>query len=341
MIDLRSDTVTRPTPAMRDVMHDAEVGDDVFGDDPTVNRLEAVAAERLGKEAGLFVPSGTQSNLCALLAHCERGDEYIVGEHAHTYVYEAGGGAVFGSIQPQPVRVGADGMLDLDHVDEVVKPDDSHFARSRLLCLENTHDGKVLGLEQQTAGRATADRHGLGYHLDGARLWNAAVALGVAPADVAAPFDTVSVCLSKGLGAPIGSVLVGSTELVASARRWRKALGGGMRQVGVVAAAGLHVLENHVERLDEDHRNASRLAEGLGEIDGVTIDSCATNMVFLHLNRAEESLADRLSEHDILSRWWVVSDKNGDRTHSRMVTHYDVADDDIEKVVSAVESVLL
>ena len=341
MIDLRSDTVTRPTPAMRQTMADAEVGDDVFGDDPTVNLLEEVTAERLGKEAGVFVPSGTQSNLCALLAHCQRGDEYIVGEHAHTYMFEAGGGAVFGSVQPQPVRVGADGMLDLDHVDEVVKPDDSHFARSRLLCLENTHDGKVLTLEQQAEGRATADRHGLSYHLDGARLWNAAAALGVPPADVAAPFDTVSVCLSKGLGAPVGSVLVGSAELIRSARRWRKALGGGMRQVGVVAAAGLYVLDHHVDRLADDHRNAARLAEGLGAIEGITIESCDTNMVFLHLDRPDPDLADRLLAHDVCTRWWVVTDKEGDRTHSRMVTHYDVADADIDKTIDAVASVVL
>jgi threonine aldolase len=341
VIDLRSDTVTRPTPPMRRAMAEAEVGDDVFGDDPTVNRLEELAAEKLGKDAAVFVPSGTQSNLCALLAHCQRGDEYIVGEHAHTYMYEAGGGAVLGSIQPQPVRVGSDGMLDLDHVDEVVKPDDSHFARSRLLCLENTHDGKVLSLEQQDAGRRTADRHGLAYHLDGARLWNAAVALGVSPHDVAAPFDTVSVCLSKGLGAPIGSVLVGSAALIRSARRWRKALGGGMRQVGVVAAAGLYVLDHHIDRLAEDHRNAARLAEGLGAIEGITIDSCDTNMVFLHLDRPYPGLTDRLLESDISTRWWVVSDRDGERTHSRMVTHYDVADDDIDKTVDAVTSAVL
>ena len=344
MIDLRSDTVTRPTPAMREAMASAEVGDDVFGDDPTVNRLEAETAARLGKDAGLYVPSGTQSNLCALLAHCQRGDEYIVGEHAHTYSHEAGGAAVLGSIQPQPVRVGADGMLDLDHVDDVVKPDDSHFARSRLLCLENTHDGKVLTLEQQAAGRARADHHGLSYHLDGARLWNASVALGVSPADVAAPFDTVSVCLSKGLGSPVGSVLVGSDELIRSARRWRKALGGGMRQAGIIAAAGIHVLENNIDRLADDHRNAARLAEGLGAIDGVTIDSCATNMVFLHLDRPDATIADRLGEHDISSLWWLARGAAGagpgGGSHSRMVTHYDVADDDIDKVIDAVAAVV-
>ena len=326
---------------MREAMATAEVGDDVFHDDPTVNRLEEMAADLLGKERGVFVPSGTQSNLCALLAHCQRGDEYIVGDHAHTYMYEAGGGAVFGSIQPQPVRVGPDGMLDLAHVDEVVKPDDSHFARSRLLCLENTHDGKVLTLDQQNAGREAADRHGLAYHLDGARLWNASVALGVPPSAVAAPFDTVSVCLSKGLGAPIGSVLVGSTELIDEARRWRKALGGGMRQVGIIAAAGTYVLENHIDRLADDHRNATRLADGLGAIDGITIESCATNMVFLHLDRPDETIADRLEGHDILSRWWIVTDSEGfTRTHSRIVTHYDVADDDVDKTIDAVAAVL-
>ena len=202
MIDLRSDTVSRPTPAMREAMYTAEVGDDVFGDDPTVNALETKLAELLGKDAALFLPSGTQSNLCALLAHCQRGDEYLVGDHAHTYMYEAGGGAVLGSIQPQPVATRPDGMVDLDAAAAAVKPDDSHFARTRLLCIENTTDGRVLTVDQMRAARDMADRFRLGLHLDGARLWNAAVALGVEPGAVAAPFDTVSVCLSKGLGAP-------------------------------------------------------------------------------------------------------------------------------------------
>ena len=232
MIDLRSDTVTRPTDAMRAAMAAAAVGDDVFGDDPTVNELEAAVADRLGKEAAALVTSGTQGNLCALLAHCQRGDEYIVGDRAHTYKYEGGGGAVLGSIQPQPVPIGDDGMIDLDRAEAAVKPDDSHFARTRLLCLENTIDGKALTVEQMQRSAALAARHGLGHHLDGARLWNAAAALGEDPAAVAAPFDSVSVCLSKGLGAPVGSVLAGSAGFVAEARKWRKMLGGGCARPG-------------------------------------------------------------------------------------------------------------
>ena len=268
MIDLRSDTVTRPTGPMRAAMAAAAVGDDVFGDDPTVNKLEATVANRLGKQAALFVTSGTQGNLCALLAHCQRGDEYLVGSHAHSYMYEAGGAAVLGGIQPQPVPTSDDGMLDLAQAAALVKLDDYHFARTRLLCLENSIDGKVLTLEQMARSAALAADRGLAHHLDGARLWNAAVALGVDPAAVAAPFDSVSMCLSKGLGAPVGSVLAGPAPFVAEARKWRKMLGGGMRQAGVVAAAGLYALDHHVERLAADHDNAARLARGLGPDTG-------------------------------------------------------------------------
>ena len=292
MIDLRSDTVTRPSDAMRAAMFSAAVGDDVYGEDPTVNALEAAVAERLGKQAGLFVTSGTQGNLCALLAHCGRGDEYIVGHSAHTYMYEGGGAAVLGSIQPQPVPSLGDGMLDLDAAESAVKADDCHFARTRLVCLENTTDGKVLTLDQMAASAALAERHGLGHHLDGARLWNAAVALGVTAEAVAAPFDSVSVCLSKGLGAPMGSVLAGPSELVAEARKWRKMLGGGLRQAGIVAAAGLYALEHHVDRLTVDHANATRLAQGLSAISGVKIESCATNMVFVRLADPEQRHPD-------------------------------------------------
>lgn len=332
MIDLRSDTVTRPTDAMRAAMAAAAVGDDVFGDDPTVNELEAVVAERLGKEAAVLVASGTQGNLCALLAHCQRGDEYIVGERAHTYMYEGGGGAVLGGIQPQPVPVGADGMIDLDRAEAAVKPDDSHFARTRLLCLENTNDGQVLTVEKMQRSAALAARHSLAHHLDGARLWNAAVALGSDPAALAEPFDSVSVCLSKGLGAPVGSVLAGPAGFVAEARKWRKMLGGGMRQAGVVAAAGLHALEHNIERLADDHANAARLARGLGSIPGVEIESCATNMVFARLRPERPGMADELARRGVLTLW---TDAGG-----RLVTHLDVSEADIDAAVAAVAEIL-
>nr|NIP17520.1 low-specificity L-threonine aldolase [Xanthomonadales bacterium]NIX12310.1 low-specificity L-threonine aldolase [Xanthomonadales bacterium] len=284
-IDLRSDTVTRPGAGMRRVMAEAEVGDDVFRDDPTVDRLEALAARMLGKEAGLFVPSGTQSNLCALLTHCGRGDEYIVGQQAHTYIYEGGGGAVLGGIQPQPLDLEEDGTLELAKVERLIKPDDYHFARTRLLCLENTTNGRVLPDGYAGQARELVDRHGLRLHLDGARLFNAAVKSGRPAAEIAAPFDSVSICLSKGLGAPVGSVLTGGAEFIVEARRWRKVVGGGMRQSGILAAAGIYVLENHVERLAEDHENARRLAEGLATLESCELDpgKVQTNMVYVGL----------------------------------------------------------
>jgi threonine aldolase len=327
MIDLRSDTVSRPSAAMREAMAAAEVGDDVWGDDPTVADLEGTAADLLGKEAAVFVPSGTQSNLCALMAHCQRGDEYIVGDHAHTYWYEAGGAAVLGSIQPQPVPILADGRLDLERVAQVIKPDNPHFAVSRLLCLENTHDGKVLPLDHQAEAAALAADRGLGLHLDGARLWNAAVALGVPPATVAEPFDTVSVCLSKGLGAPVGSVLVGSAELIGGARRWRKMLGGGMRQSGILAAAGLHALANNIDRLADDHANAARLTEGLGALGGVEVVGHATNMAFLRFPDGV-GLAAAVA-HDGL----LIAEG---RPVTRLVTHIDVSADDVETTIEIV-----
>ncbi|MCY4176068.1 MAG: low-specificity L-threonine aldolase [Acidimicrobiaceae bacterium] len=331
MIDLRSDTVTEPTAAMRAAMAEAAVGDDVYGEDPTVNRLQSAVAELLGKEAALFVTSGTQSNLCALLSHCGRGDEYIVGDHAHCYMYEAGGGAVLGSIQPQPVPTGEDGMLDLEAASGAVKRRDHHFARTRLLCLENTIDGKVLCLEQMRASAEVAARHGLAHHLDGARMWNAAVALGAPPAEVASHFDSVSVCLSKGLGAPMGSLLTGSTDLIDEAHKWRKMLGGGLRQAGLVAAAGLYALEHHIERLADDHAKAARLAEGLAETDGVTVESCSTNMVFIRLEDAllhpQQDLRSALLERGVVSDW------HGSRC--RLVTHLNVSDADIDTAVSA------
>ena len=316
---------------MREAMARAEVGDDVWGDDPTVNELERATAELLGKAAAVYVPSGTQSNLCALMAHCQRGDEYIVGDNAHTYRFEAGGGAVLGSIQPQPVRTLADGRLDLDHVASVIKPDDIHFPRSRLLCLENTHDGKVLPLDHLTQAAELARSRGLALHLDGARLWNAAVALGVAPEAVAAEFDTVSVCLSKGLGAPVGSVLVGSAELIAAARRWRKMLGGAMRQSGVIAAAGLYALNHNIDRLADDHANAERLAAGLAGIGGVKVTGRNTNMVF-----ASFAQPDRVRA--ALAAKQILAAVNG--SASRMVTHLDVSADDVDTTVEVVAAAL-
>lgn len=280
MIDLRSDTVTRPSQAMLAAMTAAEVGDDVWGDDPTVLRLQAAVAERAGKEAGLFFPSGTQSNLAALMAHCERGDEYIVGQLAHTYKYEGGGAAVLGSIQPQPIENAPDGTLPLDKVAAAIKPVDDHFARTRLFALENTIGGRVLPEGYVHEAVAFARSRGLAAHLDGARVCNAAVASHCTLAELCAPFDTISICFSKGLGAPVGSVLVGSRPLIERAHRWRKVLGGGMRQAGVLAAACLYALEHNVERLAEDHANAAHLAEGLARIEPVKVMSHATNMVF-------------------------------------------------------------
>jgi len=308
-------------------MAEAEVGDDVFGDDPTVRHLEERVADLLGKETAVFVSSGTQSNLCALMAHCQRGDEYLVGHHAHTYMYEGGGGAVLGSIQPQTVPMLDSGMLDLQAARASIKPDDAHFARTRLLCLENTTNGKVLNLQQLQSGRELVDEYGLGYHLDGARLWNASVALGVHPGDVAAPFDTVSVCLSKGLGAPVGSVLCGSQELITEARKWRKMLGGAMRQVGLIAAAGQHAVDHHLGRLEEDHRNAEALALGLADIDGLEVEAQNTNMVFVRTLRESNDLEKRLLAQGIITRW--------SGTKSRLVLHLDVSSSDVETVISS------
>lgn len=334
VIDLRSDTVTRPGPEMRRVMAEAEVGDDVFRDDPTVDRLEELAGGMLGKEAGLFVSSGTQSNLCALLTHCGRGDEYIVGQQAHTYIYEGGGGAALGGIQPQPLDLEEDGRLDLEKVERLIKPDDYHFARTRLLCLENTTNGRVLPAGHAEDARALVDRHGLHLHLDGARLFNAAVKSGRPAAELAAPFDSVSICLSKGLGAPVGSVLTGPADFITEARRWRKVVGGGMRQSGLLAAAGIYVLNNHVARLADDHTHARRLAEGLEEIEGCQADpdQVQTNMVYVRLpEEKRDELPGRLKERGIL-----VYPGNP----MRLVTHLDVSPADIERVVEAFAGIL-
>ena len=329
MIDLRSDTVTRPTQAMRKAMAEAVVGDDVYGEDPTVNRLENMAAEMLGKEAAVLAASGTQSNLMAVLSHCERGDEYIVGQQAHTYRYEGGGAAVFGSIQPQPIDFEPDGTLDLDKVAQTIKPDDFHFPRTRLLCLENTQGGKVLPLTYLERASAVAGENGLGRHLDGARLFNASVKLDVPPQDISRHFDTVSICLSKGLGAPVGSLMCGTDELVKKARRWRKVLGGGMRQVGILAAAGIIALKDHTKRLAEDHDNAAILAEGLSGIEEIVVDKATvqTNMVFISLKQGRaEALKDFLAGKGVL----ISSGKS-----IRLVTHLDVSTDDVHTAVDA------
>lgn len=332
MIDLRSDTVTRPSEQMRRAMANAEVGDDVYGEDPTVNQLEAMTAELLGKEAALFVCSGTQGNLLGVMSHCERGDEYLVGQQAHTYRYEGGGAAVLGSIQPQPLENEADGTLDLGRAAQAIKPDDPHFARTRLLCLENTQGGKVLSLEYLGRAEAFARGAALGLHLDGARLFNACVKLGVSAAQIARHFDTVSVCLSKGLGAPVGSVLCGPKPLIAKARRWRKVLGGGMRQAGVLAAAGIYALNQHIDRLAEDHANAARLAQGLTDLPGVSVDpwSAQTNMVFIRVPAERAAVfKTRLAEQGILI---------GAGPSVRLVTHLDVNQSDIDQVIHAIRA---
>ncbi|KFX70120.1 threonine aldolase [Pseudomonas taeanensis MS-3] len=325
VIDLRSDTVTQPTPGMLEAMLGAELGDDVYGEDPTVNRLEQYLADELGFAAGLFVPTGTMSNLLGLMAHCARGDEYIVGQQAHTYKYEGGGAAVLGSIQPQPLEMQADGSLDLDRVEAAIKQDDFHFARTRLLALENTMQGKVLPLSYLAAARALTDKRGLALHLDGARLYNAAVKLGVEAAEITRHFDSVSVCLSKGLGAPVGSVLCGGHELIGKARRLRKMVGGGMRQAGVLAAAGLYALEHQVARLADDHANAARLAAGLGEL-GYAVEPVQTNMVYVEFGERAEALKGFCAERGI---------KLSAASRLRMVTHLDVSAEDVARVLEA------
>ena len=298
MIDLRSDTVTKPTPEMLDFMLSAKVGDDVYGEDPTVNMLERKMSEMTGKEAAIFAPTGTQTNLIALMSHCDRGDEYIVGQQGHTYKYEGGGAAVFGSIQPQPIDYKLDGTLDLDEVRKVIKPNDNHFARSKLMCLENTHAGKVLPLKYLREAKEFCSQNNLLLHLDGARVFNASVALDVPVRLIAENFHSLSICLSKGLGSPVGSVLCGSKTMIAKARRWRKVLGGGMRQSGYIAACGLYALENNIDRLNDDHRNADLLAKGLSTVSGVKIreNKSQTNMVFLKMDAHQLSTVTKYME---------------------------------------------
>lgn len=323
LIDLRSDTVTQPTAGMREAMLMAPTGDDVYGEDPTVSLLEQTLAAQLGMAAGLFVPSGTMSNLLALMSHCDRGDEYITGQLAHTYKYEAGGAAVLGSIQPQPIEMEADGSLDLGKVAAAIKPDDFHFARTRLLALENTMQGKVLPLRYLAEARVFTRERGLALHLDGARLFNAVVKLGCPPEDISRHFDSVSVCLSKGLGAPVGSVLCGDKAFISKARRLRKMVGGGMRQAGVVAAAGLYALEHQLQRLAEDHQRARDIAEGL-EALGYVVEPVQTNMVYVQMEGRAGALKAFCAERGIILTA---------APRLRIVTHLDVHPEDVEPVI--------
>lgn len=327
MIDLRSDTVTRPSDAMRQAMARAEVGDDVYGDDPTVNALQDMAAKLTGKEAALFLPTGTQANLVALLTHCQRGEEYIVGQKAHNYMYEAGGAAVLGSIQPQPLDMEADGSLALDKVAAAIKPDDIHFARTRLLSLENTHSGKVLPLDYLQKAFAFTREKGLALHIDGARIMNAAVALNVPLSDITQYCDTLTICLSKGLGTPVGSLLCGSKEYIHRANRWRKMTGGGMRQAGILAAAGIYALENNVARLQEDHDNARWMEQQLRDI-GVEIAEPGAQTNILYIKQS----ADLAAKMGPWMRERGVLISAGPLT--RVITHIDISRADLQKVVS-------
>ncbi len=337
MIDLRSDTVTAPCDHMRQAMATAEVGDDVYDEDPTVKRLEQKLAAMVSHEAGLFFPSGTQSNLVALLSHCQRGDEYIVAQNAHTYRFEAGGGAVLGSIQPQPLEGERDGTLDLNKVAATIKADDFHFAKTRLLVLENTTGGRALELEYLRRAAALARQNHLAFHLDGARVFNAAIALGVEVAEITNHFDSVSICLSKGLGAPVGSVLCASAEFIHRARRWRKMVGGGMRQVGMLAAAGIYALEHNITRLQQDHDRAQQLADELMRINALAVsgDKAHTNMVFISLRNGHGNGDDNDSGNtfDALrpfakSRGLLLGERAGADT-LRLVTHKHISEQDI------------
>ncbi|GGB48344.1 low-specificity L-threonine aldolase [Shewanella inventionis] len=336
MIDFRSDTVTKPTPAMRAAMAKAEVGDDVYGDDPTVNRLQDMAADMFGFDSALFVSSGTQANLLALMAHCERGDEYLCGQQAHNYKFEGGGAAVLGSIQPQPLPNQMDGSILLSDIEAAIKPDDIHFARTRLLSLENTIGGKVLSQDYLAKAQTLAFNRGLKIHLDGARVANAAVAQGIAIADITQYFDSVSICLSKGLCAPIGSILLGDERLIAKAIRWRKMLGGGMRQAGIIAAAATLAITDQVERLADDHDNAKRLAMLLTQVDEIDVDveQVQTNMVFAKLadNINPKRLADALFTKGIL-----ISASQ----QLRLVTHNDISKQDITTFVQQLKHAIV
>lgn len=341
-IDLRSDTVTLPTPEMRLAMAEAEVGDDVYGEDPSINRLEELSADRMGKEAGLFVVSGTMGNLSAILTHCGRGDEFILGNLSHTFIFEAGGAAALGGVHPHTLINQPDGSLVLEEIEDAIRPDDIHQPISRLLVLENTHNrcgGTALSVEYTQAVGELAHRHGLKLHLDGARIFNAAVLFGVEATQLVEPADSVTFCLSKGLSAPVGSVLCGSQDFIKRARRIRKQLGGGMRQAGILAAAGIVALETMVDRLAEDHVRAKQLAQGLSRIDSLVLDAGTpyTNMVFLSLEDnfplSGNEVANKLKTLDVLVG--VVSEKR-----FRLVTHYGIEDADIDSAIGAFQEVV-
>lgn len=341
IVDLRSDTVTLPTPAMREAMYRAEVGDDVYGEDPTVNRLEALAAERMGKEAALFVVSGTMGNLVSLLSHCGRGDEVIMGDKAHSFLYEAQGASVLGGIAVRTVPNLPNGMLEPADVEAAIREDNVHFPRTRLICLENTHNrcgGAVLTPAQMATIREVALRHGLAVHLDGARIFNAAVALGIEAKEIAAQADSVQFCFSKGLSAPVGSAICGSAEFIKAARRNRKIVGGAMRQAGVIAAAAIVALEQMVERLAEDHENARILAEGLAEIPGFEVDlrTVQTNIIIFGLNNS------RVSTKDVAKALAAEGVKIGvvDAGHFRAVTHYGITRQDVDAALVAIRRVM-
>lgn len=333
VIDLRSDTVTKPSKQMLNFMMQADVGDDVYGEDPTVTKLEEMISDMCATETAVFTPSGTQSNLIGLLAHCQRGDEYIVGQTAHTYMWEGGGAAVLGSIQPQPIDFEADGTLSLTKIDHAIKPIDVHHARTKLVCLENTTSGKVLPLDYLKQFSEFCTSKNLKKHLDGARIFNAAVKLGVDIKEISQYFDSISICLSKGLGAPIGSVLCGNQELIREARHWRKMLGGGMRQAGFLAAGGIYALQNNINRLADDHANAQYLATELAKINEIAVDisSLQTNIFFITVKTNYEDLRMYLLNQDII--FPKSPNKNG---KVRLVTHLDVTNSDCKRVIQAI-----
>jgi len=338
-VDLRSDTVTQPTAGMREAMMSAPLGDDVLGDDPSVMHLQEKIADMLGFEAALFMPTGTQSNLCGILAHCQRGDEYIVGQKAHTYLWEGGGAAVLGSVQPQPLNHQADGSISLEDIESAIKPDDAHFARTRLLALENTIGGKLMPMSYIEQATQFARSKGLSTHLDGARLFNAAVAQAVQRGTdarkeakaIASCFDSVSVCFSKGLGTPVGSALCGSKDFIYRAHRIRKMAGGGMRQAGLLAAAASYALDHHIDRLDEDHALMSDLASGLAGIPGVHMESPHTNILFIELSGSARDRAAGLLEH-LRSRGILATGLY----RLRFVTHLDVNAAGIQQAVKVI-----
>ena len=334
MIDFRSDTVTKPTEAMRHAISHAEVGDDVYIEDITALKLEQKLASMAGKEAGLFFPSGTQSNLTAILCHCGRGEEYIVGNHYHTFKYEAGGTAVLGGIMPHAVEISQEGILPLEAIKAAIKPDDVHFPITRLLSLENTVNGRLIPQDYILKATNIMREKGLNCHLDGARLFNAHIKSGLSLAELTSPFDTTSICLSKGLGAPIGSVLVGSQELINRARRWRKMLGGGMRQIGVLASAGLYALDHHIERLQEDHDNAAFFAEALTHISGldISVEYTGTNMFFITFH--DEKQLDMIREKLTTDNIFIASDK----PQLRFVTHLDISKKDIDFTLKCIKT---